>query len=269
MTELAPPDRWGDHDRALASASPRTRPRFAGVRPVRAGRPDPPDPRPRVSARLGAPLRQALRAVARPRGADRPRRPGRGRPGVGARPRPTTRSRRCTSIAGVDRAAARAPAASRSGSWPAGYTGAETRIASVPDLVRAGPGGAGARPARAALGATPRCRSSGCSASRRDRRARDPRSSCSRPATRGRSRSSRSGGSSARGAQVVVVACGPQADQGRRPGAAGRVHRPTRGPGRPVADGRAAGDRPCDRVAPRRPGGLAAGRVPYVPLRSR
>ena len=44
-TEIEPPDRWGDLERARTGLAEDPS-RFAGVRPYVAGRPAPPDPRP-------------------------------------------------------------------------------------------------------------------------------------------------------------------------------------------------------------------------------
>ena len=84
-TEVEPPDRWGDLERARGGLAEDPS-RFAGVRPYAPGDPLPPTARPRQRTPRPADD-QALRAVAGPGGADRPRRPGGRGGGLGDRPR--------------------------------------------------------------------------------------------------------------------------------------------------------------------------------------
>ena len=226
MTELEPPDRWGDHERAIASLAEDPA-RFAGVRPYAPG-----DPirriHQRASARIGAPLvkrfepsrdREVLIAL-----------------DVQAAEGPLWESGLADddveALYAIAGSIARALALRRVafGILVGGYTGAETRIASVP--ISSAPGqaervldllarlsGHASMPFERLLGVASRTVRPGTTVLVLT--ARDPRDWI--VALRRLERT---------GAQVVVVAAGPQATQGRRPGPAGRVRRATRGPGR-------------------------------------
>ena len=171
-------------------AWPRIPSRFAGVREYAPGDPAPPDPPPSV-APASAAGHEAVRAVARPRGADRPRRPDGPRPGLGDRVRP----RRCR--VAVRRRRVHRPGAGRGEGGVRARRGRVHRrrdaLRDRPDLVVGRPGRAGPRPAGPPVHARRRRRSSGCSRSSGGSPGRGRRSSSSRPATRRRSRAGSAG----------------------------------------------------------------------------
>ena len=126
-TELAPTDRWGDHDRAHG---PRRGPVAVRRRPaVRAGRPGPPRPRPDERPPQPADA-QAIRAVARPGAAGGARRPDVDGPAWELGLADDEVEELYVVAASVVRQLAHRRLSF--GFLAAGYTGAETRIARVP-----------------------------------------------------------------------------------------------------------------------------------------
>ena len=162
-TELEPPDRWGDRERTKASLAEDPA-RFAGVRPWAPGRPGPPDPRAGERAGGGAAVkrfepsrdREVLIALD-VQAADGPV----WELGLGRRRR---------RVAVLDRRLDRAPAGRAAGRVRDPRRGLHRRRDADRErggVVGARPGGARARPARAPVRPTPRCRSSGSSRSPR------------------------------------------------------------------------------------------------------
>ena len=190
----------------------------------------PGDPLRRIHHRASGPSRdtghEAVRAVARPRGADRPRRPDGPRPGLGDRVRP----RRCR--VAVRRRRVHRPGAGRGEGGVRARRGRVHRrrdAASRPSRSRRRAArSSGSSTCWPASPPTRRRRSSGCSRSSAGSPGRGRRSSWSRPATRRRSRAGSAGSRPAAAASSSSPVAATRSATRHAPDRPGSAPRPAR-----------------------------------------